>query len=74
MLKLTMEQILNPKLICDVTIFTSSCLAPEARHVLYLLHTRDTKKKKHQENAKFSTRDYHIKDIKYMQNKDINMD
>ena len=74
MLKLKMEQILNPKLICDVTIFTSSCLATESRHVLYLLHTRYTKNKKHQENTKFSTRDYHIKHIKYVQNKNINMD
>ena len=42
-------------------------------HVLSFLHNRDTKNNKLQETAKFSTRNYHIQEIKKVQHKNINM-
>ena len=41
----------------------------EAKCVLSLLHTRDTKYKKQQQNSTFSNRHYHIQHIKDVQNK-----
>ena len=40
--------------------------------MLSFLYNRDTKNNKRQENAKMYNRHYHIKDIKYVQHKNIN--
>ena len=41
--------------------------------MLSLLHTRYTKNNKRKENTNFPNRHYHIQDIKYVKNKNVNM-
>ena len=53
--------------------YQSASLSKEDKRDLSLIHIRDTKNKKHQEKANFSHRNYHIKDIKYMQDKNVNI-
>ena len=48
-------------------------LSKETKYVLYLLHTRDKNNIKFQGNYKISNCRYHIKDIKYMQHKKVDM-
>ena len=48
-------------------------LEKDAKHVLSLIITRDTKKNEQQGNAKFSYRHYHIQDIKYVPHKNVNI-
>ena len=51
----------------------AAILSKEAKRVLLLIHTRDTKNKKQQENTKISNRNYHTQGIKYVQHKNVNM-
>ena len=67
MLKLSTANLLNPELIWDYPKkfkfmqvheneeYQAIILAKESKHVLFLLHTRDTKNNKRKENSIFPT-------------------
>ena len=44
-----------------------------SKRVLSLIHNRDKKNNKRQENSNFSNHHYHIQDIKYVQHKNVKM-